>query len=70
MTKFTPENTAAVGRPVKVFCGGVEILHAVEADDVDGYVVFMEADEDGRIKTVSDCIQYGRVSGVVEVSDA
>jgi len=47
--RYTPENTAHIDRPVRVYLDGVEIHDVHEADDVEGYVIVASRNADGNL---------------------
>lgn len=67
MARYTVENTVAIGKPVRVFCDGVEIHDCVEANDVEGWAVVYERGQDGQISITGDDIDTRKISGVIHI---
>lgn len=67
--KYTIENTAAIGNPLRVFLDGVEYNCAIECDTEKGYIVrhLEDPDHPGGILEETETL-YGTVT--VEPMDA
>ena len=64
---YTAENTAAIGKPARVFVDGKEITHCEMADTDEGYVIAYVVGDDGLVVIDGDEIRAERVEGVVTV---
>jgi hypothetical protein len=52
-------------KPVKFYCDGIEIERVVEADDVEGYLDFLEVDKNGHGIIINDEVSIKRIHGMV-----
>lgn len=52
-------------KPVKFYCDGIEIEKVVEADDVEGYLDFLEVDKNGHAIIINDEVSIKRIHGMV-----
>lgn len=65
--RYTAENTAAIGKPMRVFVDGKEITHCEMADTDEGYVIAYVVGDDGLVVIDGDEIRAERIEGVVTV---
>jgi len=66
--RYTPANTAGVGRPVRVLLDGEPVAQALQADDAEGWVDVRLLGPNGRpYLTPEKTIATARLTGKVTV---
>lgn len=65
--RYNAQNTAAIGKPKRVFIDGKEIENVVECDTDEGFVKIHLFDESGNAILDGDCIATDTLHGKVTV---